>query len=152
MAQAKKHNRSSSTSVVVVSKAAGKYKEIKSFCSSTSEEELETLCVKASNWISTATWIDFTILKWSVFLLHSRKTVSPCHPFIYIRNALLTGVPMVKELPYSVPSSSFQRVHRIWHCLLLILVDSLKPMCVKMVDFNTFNHCIRLISSITISA
>ena len=38
-----KNNRSGSTSVVVVSKAAGKYKEIKSFGSSTSEEELETL-------------------------------------------------------------------------------------------------------------
>ena len=36
----KKHNRSGSTSVVVVSKASGNYKEIKSFGSSTSEEEM----------------------------------------------------------------------------------------------------------------
>jgi hypothetical protein len=35
----KKHNRSGSTSVVVVSKASGSYKELKSFGSSTSEEE-----------------------------------------------------------------------------------------------------------------
>lgn len=47
----KKHNRSGSTSIVVVSKAAGKYKEIKSFGSSSSEEELEVLCIKASDWI-----------------------------------------------------------------------------------------------------
>ena len=38
----KKHNRSGSTSVVVVSKASGKYKEIKSFGSSTSEEEIRS--------------------------------------------------------------------------------------------------------------
>ena len=44
----KKHNRSGSTSVVVVSKASGKYKEIKSFGSSTYEEEIDSLCEKAS--------------------------------------------------------------------------------------------------------
>lgn len=47
----KKHNRSGSTSVVVVSKASGKYKEIKSFGSSTSEEEIDSLCDKAATWI-----------------------------------------------------------------------------------------------------
>ena len=47
----KKHNRSGSTSVVVVSKASGKYKEIKSFGSSTSEEEIGSLCDKAATWI-----------------------------------------------------------------------------------------------------
>lgn len=47
----KKHNRSGSTSVVVVSKASGKYKEIKSFGSSTYEEEIDSLCEKASAWI-----------------------------------------------------------------------------------------------------
>ena len=47
----KKHNRSGSTSVVVVSKASGKYKEIKSFGSSTSEEEIDLLCDKATTWI-----------------------------------------------------------------------------------------------------
>lgn len=49
----KKRNRSGSTSVVVVSKAGGKYKEIKSFGASSSEEELDSLCLKASNWIRT---------------------------------------------------------------------------------------------------
>lgn len=47
----KKHNRSGSTSVVVVSKASGRYKEIKSFGSSTSEEEIESLCQRATAWI-----------------------------------------------------------------------------------------------------
>ena len=47
----KKHNRSGSTSVVVVSKASGKYKEIKSFGSSTSEEEIDSLCDKTAAWI-----------------------------------------------------------------------------------------------------
>ena len=47
----KKHNRSGSTSVVVVSKASGKYKEIKSFGSSTSEEEIDSLCEQAATWI-----------------------------------------------------------------------------------------------------
>ena len=47
----KKHNRSGSTSVVVVSKASGKYKELKSFGSSTSEEEIDSLYYKAAAWI-----------------------------------------------------------------------------------------------------
>ena len=47
----KKHNRSGSTSVVVVNKASGKYKEIKSFGSATSEEEIDSLCDKAPAWI-----------------------------------------------------------------------------------------------------
>ena len=47
----KKHNRSDTTSVVVVSKACGKYKEIKSFGSSSSEEDIESLCNKAVAWI-----------------------------------------------------------------------------------------------------
>ena len=47
----KKHNRSGSTSVVVVSKASGKYKVIKSFGSSTSEEEIDSLYDKAAAWI-----------------------------------------------------------------------------------------------------
>lgn len=47
----KKHNRSGSTSVVVVSKASGKYKEIKSFGSSTYEDEIDSLCDKAAAWI-----------------------------------------------------------------------------------------------------
>ena len=47
----KKHNRSGSTSVVVVSKASGKYKEIKSFGASASEKEIDSLCEKAAAWI-----------------------------------------------------------------------------------------------------
>ena len=47
----KKHNRSGATSVVVVSKASGKYKEIKSFGSSSSEEDIESRCNKAAAWI-----------------------------------------------------------------------------------------------------
>ena len=47
----KKPNRSVSTSVVVVSKASGRYKELKSFGSSTSEEEIDSLYDKAAAWI-----------------------------------------------------------------------------------------------------
>lgn len=47
----KKHNRSGSTSGVVVCKASGRYKEIKSFGSSTSEEEIDSLCEQAATWI-----------------------------------------------------------------------------------------------------
>ena len=47
----KKHNRSGSTSFVVVSKASGRYKELKSFGSSTSEEEIDSLYDKAAAWI-----------------------------------------------------------------------------------------------------
>ena len=47
----KKQNRSGSTSVVVVSKASGKYKEIKTFGASFSEEEVARLCEKANDWI-----------------------------------------------------------------------------------------------------
>lgn len=48
----KKHNRSGTTSVVIVSKISGKYKEIKSFGYSSSEDEIEQLCEKARKWIS----------------------------------------------------------------------------------------------------
>ena len=48
----KKHNRSGgTTSVVVVSKAYGKYKEIQSFGTSSSEEDIESLCNKVATWI-----------------------------------------------------------------------------------------------------
>ena len=47
----KKPNRSVSTSIVVVSKASGRYKELKSFGSSTSEEEIDSLYDKAAAWI-----------------------------------------------------------------------------------------------------
>lgn len=47
----KKRNRSGTTSVVVVSKSSGKYKEIKSFGCSSSEEDIEHLCDKAAEWI-----------------------------------------------------------------------------------------------------
>lgn len=47
----KKHNRSGTTSVVIVSKASGKYKEIKSFGTSSSDKEIEMLCDKAAAWI-----------------------------------------------------------------------------------------------------
>lgn len=47
----KKHNRSGSTSVVVVSKASGKYKEIKSFGSSISKEGIDSLCEQAATCI-----------------------------------------------------------------------------------------------------
>lgn len=47
----KKHNKSGTTSIVVVSKASGKYKEIKSFGASSSEEEISLLYEKAKAWI-----------------------------------------------------------------------------------------------------
>lgn len=47
----KKRNRSGTTSVVVVSKSSGKYKEIKSFGCSSSGGEIEQLCEKATEWI-----------------------------------------------------------------------------------------------------
>ena len=47
----KKHNKSGTTSVVVVHKFCGKYKEIKSFGCSSSEEDIELLCEKARKWI-----------------------------------------------------------------------------------------------------
>lgn len=47
----KKRNRSGTTSVVVVSKSSGKYKEIKSFGCSSSEEDIEHLCDNAAEWI-----------------------------------------------------------------------------------------------------
>ena len=50
----KKHNRSGSTSVVVVSKASGRYKEVKTFGSSFLESEIEILCQKANDWIHSA--------------------------------------------------------------------------------------------------
>lgn len=47
----KKRNKSGTTSVVVVSKSSGKYKEVKSFGASSSEEEISLLCEKAEVWI-----------------------------------------------------------------------------------------------------
>jgi len=47
----KKKNRSGSISVVVVSKAHGKFTEVKNFGVVTSDEEAESLCLKAKEWI-----------------------------------------------------------------------------------------------------
>lgn len=47
----KKRNRSGTTSVVIVSKAHGKYKEVKSFGSSACEAEIDMLCEKVAAWI-----------------------------------------------------------------------------------------------------
>ena len=49
----KKHNRSGSTSVVVVVKHNGRYKEIKSFGSSYDNSEIERLVIQAKQWIAT---------------------------------------------------------------------------------------------------
>ena len=49
----RKHNRSGSTSVVVVVKHNGRYKEIKSFGSSYDDSEIESLVVQAKQWIDT---------------------------------------------------------------------------------------------------
>jgi transposase len=47
----KKKNRSGTTSVVVVSKTRGRYREIKSFGTSDSEEKISTLIQEAENWL-----------------------------------------------------------------------------------------------------
>ena len=49
----KKNNRSGSTSVVVVVKHNGRYKEIKSFGSSYDDSEIERLVMQAKQWIVT---------------------------------------------------------------------------------------------------
>ncbi|MEG2243491.1 MAG: transposase, partial [Muribaculaceae bacterium] len=49
----KKKNRSGTTSVVVVSKSSGRYKEIKTFGASSLPEEVNSLCDQAFNWIKT---------------------------------------------------------------------------------------------------
>lgn len=49
----KKKNRSGSISVVAVSKANGKFTEVKNFGVATSEKEVETLCKEAKEWIKT---------------------------------------------------------------------------------------------------
>lgn len=49
----KKHNRSGTTSVVVVVKRDGRYKEIKSFGCSSNEKELGELVLQAKHWIET---------------------------------------------------------------------------------------------------
>jgi len=47
----KKHNRSGTTSVVVVDKSGGKYKELATIGVSSSEEEIEQLVLKGREWI-----------------------------------------------------------------------------------------------------
>lgn len=49
----KKKNRSGTTSVVVVSKAHGRFAEVKNFGTAHSEEEIVTLCKKAHQWLDT---------------------------------------------------------------------------------------------------
>jgi hypothetical protein len=49
----KKKNRSGSVSVVVVDKSSGRYREIKSFGTTNSEEEVKVLCDQACLWIHT---------------------------------------------------------------------------------------------------
>ena len=47
----KKRNRSGTTSVVVVTKCNGRYKEIKTFGASSKENVVESLCIEAEKWI-----------------------------------------------------------------------------------------------------
>lgn len=47
----KKKNRSGTTSIVVVDKSQGKFKEIQSMGTGQTESEIETLCLKAKEWI-----------------------------------------------------------------------------------------------------
>ena len=49
----KKKNRFGTTSVVVVSKSRGSFREVKSFGTAQSEEDVETLCESARRWIHT---------------------------------------------------------------------------------------------------
>ena len=92
----KKHNRSGSTSVVVVSKASGKYKEIKSFGSSTSEEEIDSLCDKAAAWIRSfggQQELDFEDRK--------GKEVEESERFLsYIDNVLINGTKLLLDQIY----------------------------------------------------
>ena len=48
-----KKNRSGTTSVVVVSKSSGRYKEIRAFGTSSSQDEVNALCDKAESRIRT---------------------------------------------------------------------------------------------------
>ncbi|WP_373730576.1 hypothetical protein [Bacteroides heparinolyticus] len=49
----KKKNRSGTTSVVVVSKSSGRYKEIRAFGTSSSQDEVNALCDRAESCIRT---------------------------------------------------------------------------------------------------
>lgn len=49
----KKKNRSGTISVVVVSKASGQFKELKNFGVVSTDEEAESLCRQAKDWIET---------------------------------------------------------------------------------------------------
>ena len=48
----KKRNRSGTTSIVVVDKSGGAYREIKSLGSSSDADEIARLCQEASTWIA----------------------------------------------------------------------------------------------------
>lgn len=47
----KKANRSGTTSVVVIDKAGGSFRQVKSFGSSSDSDEVRKMCEQASDWI-----------------------------------------------------------------------------------------------------
>ena len=137
----KKHNRSGSTSVVVVSKASGKYKEIKSFGSSTSEEEIHSLCDKAAAWIRSfggQQELDFDDRK--------GKEVEETERFLSnIDNVLINGTQLLLDQVYD--SIGFNRIpdEILRHLVIarvsqprskLATVDYLKSYYDEDVDLN----------------
>ena len=137
----KKRNRSGSTSVVMVSKASGKYKEIKSFGSSTSEEEKDSLCDKAAAWIRSfggQQKLDFDDRK--------GKEVEETERFLSnIDNVLINGTKLLLDQIYD--SIGFNRIpyeilrHLViarlsQHRSKLATVDYLKSYYDEDVDLN----------------
>ena len=117
----KKHNRSGTTSVVVVSKGCGRYREIKSFGSSSSQEEIDELIKKANDWIYSyggQTEIDFEDRK--------GHEVESTERFISnIDNVLINGTQLLLNKVYD--RIGFNRIpHEILRHLVIARVS--QPM------------------------
>ena len=73
----KKVNRSGTTSVVVIDKGGGPFRQVKSFGASSDPDEIKRLCEQASDWILRHGWqqiIDFdagSTAKYIVFVKNS---------------------------------------------------------------------------------
>lgn len=116
----KKKNRSGTTSVVVVSKSSGRYKEIKTFGAFSLPEEVRSLCNQAVNWIKTyggQQALDFDEVK-GCELEETEQFINN------IENVLISGTQLLIKKVYN--SIGFNRIpDEILRHLVIAIVSAL---------------------------
>ena len=88
----RKKNRSGSTSIVVIDKSHGKFREVKTIGTSSDASEVEQMCIEGKRWIA------FTQGNRDMFVEYNRqeeeKQVTE-HLLSHIENILLNGTQLI---------------------------------------------------------